>query len=154
MRLEYLDKRVTSISRNALVPYTPAQMYALVDDIEAYPRFLPWCSNTRVLYRDGDEVKATINITKRGIDLSFTTCNRLQRNKMIEMRLLEGPFRHFQGFWRFESLRESACRVSLHLEFELSNRILRLTMTPIFNQITNSLVDAFVHRARDIYGQR
>jgi ribosome-associated toxin RatA of RatAB toxin-antitoxin module len=129
-------------------------MYVLVDDIEAYPRFLPWCDDTRILYRDGDLVKATIGITKRGFDLSFTTCNRLQKNKMIEMRLLEGPFRHLQGFWRFESLRGSACRVSLDLEFELSNRILRLTMTPIFNQITNSLVDSFVNRAREIYGQR
>ena len=129
-------------------------MYALVDDIESYPGFLPWCNGTRILYRDGDLVKATINITKRGFDFSFTTCNRLQKNKMIEMRLLEGPFRHLHGFWRFESLRESACRVSLDLEFELSNKILKLTMTPIFNQITNSLVDSFVKRARDIYGQR
>lgn len=73
---------------------------------------------------------------------------------MIEMHLLEGPFRHLHGFWRFESLRGSACRVSLDLEFELSNRLLRLTVTPIFNQIANSLVDAFAKRARDIYGQR
>lgn len=145
---------MTSISRKALVPYTPAEMYALVEDIEVYPRFLPWCSNTRVFYRDGDQVKATISIKKRGINFSFATNNRLQRNKMIEMRLLEGPFRHLHGFWRFEALRESACRVSLDLEFELSNRLLRLTITPIFNQITNSLVDAFAKRARDIYGQR
>ena len=128
-------------------------MYSLVDDIEAYPSFLPRCNGTRVIYRDGDSVKASIDITKRGFDFSFTTCNRLQKNKMIEMCLLEGPFRHLHGFWRFESLRESACRVSLDLEFELSNRILRMTMTPIFNQITNSLVDSFVIRARDIYGQ-
>lgn len=145
---------VTSVSRNALVPYTPAQMYALVADIEAYPTFLPWCKNSQVLYRDDDQVKATLYLAKRGLDLSFTTWNRLQKDKMIEVRLMQGPFRHLQGFWRFEPLQASACRVSLDLEFELASRILRLTITPIFNQIANSLVDAFANRARQVYGKR
>ncbi|MEN8131656.1 MAG: type II toxin-antitoxin system RatA family toxin [Pseudomonadota bacterium] len=145
---------MTSISRNALVPYSPAEMFALVDDIDAYPSFLPWCRRAQVLLRDGDQVKATISLAKRGLEFSFTTCNRLQQDKMIEMRLMEGPFRHLQGFWRFEPLRKSACRVSLDLEFELSNHILRLTITPIFTQITNSLVGAFVKRAQEVYGQR
>lgn len=145
---------MTRVSRNALVPYTPAQMYAIVDDIEAYPKFLPWCKNSQVLYRDDDQVKATLYLSKRGLDLSFTTWNRLQKDKMIEVRLMQGPFRHLQGFWRFDPLRVSACRVSLDLEFELASRILRLTITPIFNQITNSLVDAFANRARQVYGKR
>lgn len=129
-------------------------MYALVDDIQAYPDFLPWCKNSKILYRDDDQVKATLYLAKRGLDLSFTTCNRLQKDKMIEMRLMKGPFRHLQGFWRFESLRGSACRVSLDLEFELGNRLLRLTIAPIFSQVTNSLVDAFAKRAKQVYGKR
>lgn len=145
---------MVNIARSALVPYTPAEMYALVNDIEAYPLFLPWCRDTRVLYRNEDEIKATIHLSKRGINITFTTRNLVQKNKMIELRLMEGPFRHLQGFWRFEPLQELACKVSLDMEFELSNRILRLTITPIFNQIINSLIDAFVKRAVEVYGQR
>ena len=129
-------------------------MYALVENIETYPHFLPWCKRASILYRDTDEVRATIYLSKRGIDASFTTRNRLQQHKMIEMRLMEGPFHHLQGFWRFETLGDSACRVSLDIDFEISNLILRITLGPLFNQITNSLVDAFVRRARQVYGHR
>ncbi len=129
-------------------------MYALVVDIESYPRFLPWCKKTQVIYSNVDEVRATIHLSKRGINTSFTTRNRMQKDKMIEMRLMEGPFHRLQGFWRFEPLEELACRVSLDLEFEISNLLLRMTIGPLFNQITNSLVDAFILRAKETYGQR
>ena len=145
---------MTTISRNALVPYSPAEMYALVEDIERYPHFLPWCKRACILYSDPDEVRATIELSKHGIEASFTTRNRLQKHKMIEMRLMKGPFHHLQGFWRFEPLSDSSCRVSLDIDFEISNVILRVTLGPIFNQITNSLVDAFVRRAREVYGYR
>lgn len=145
---------MVSIARSAIVPYSAGEMYALVSGIEAYPVFLPWCRATRILHRDEDEVKATIHVSKRGINLAFTTRNLMQQNKMIELRLLEGPFHRLQGFWHFEPLNELACKVSLDMEFEISNRILRLTVSPIFHQITNSLVDAFVRRAREVYGRR
>ena len=78
----------------------------------------------------------------------------MQKDKMIEMRLMEGPFHRLQGFWRFEPLEELACRVSLDLEFDISNLLLRMTIGPLFNQITHSLVDAFILRAKETYGQR
>ena len=95
-------------------------MYDLVNDIEAYPLFLPWCRSTTVHSRSDDEVRATIEIAKGRLQKSFTTLNRLQRNKMMEVRLLEGPFRRLDGFWRFDALSEDACKVSLDLEFEIA----------------------------------
>lgn len=143
-----------TISRNALVPYNAADMYALVDDIESYPQFLPWCRSARVLARDEDEVRASIEISRSGLNKTFTTLNRLQKHKMIEIRLVEGPFRHLEGFWRFEQLREDACKVCLDMDFEFSSRIMGMMIGPVFSQIAGSMVDAFVARANDLYGGR
>ncbi len=145
---------MSSISRNALVPYSAEEMFALVDDIGAYQSFLPWCSESVVLSREGDEVRGRLSLSKSGIEKSFTTCNRAQKNKMIEMRLEEGPFHHLEGFWRFDALAEDACKISLDLEFEFSNKLLGLTFGPVFNQIASTLVDAFCKRAADVYGKR
>jgi ribosome-associated toxin RatA of RatAB toxin-antitoxin module len=142
------------INRNALVAYTPAEMFALVDDVEAYPQFLPWCKNARVLSRDEDEVRASLDLVRGGFEKSFTTCNRRQKNKMIEMRLIEGPFRHLEGFWRFEPVGDSACKVSLDLDFEFANKLIGMAMGPLFNQIANTLVDSFCKRAVDVFGNR
>ncbi len=144
---------MTIINRSALVRYSASQMYALVDDIDAYPEFLPWCKSSTVLSRDEDEVRATLELSRAGIHKTFSTCNRLQAGKMIEMRLIEGPFKRLEGFWRFEPLGEEACKVSLDLEFEFSSRILDVTLGPVFNQIANSLVDAFCERATVNYGR-
>ncbi len=145
---------MTTVNRNALVPYSAEEMYSLVNNIEAYSRFLPWCREARILFRDEDEIRATIHFSKHGIDTSFTTRNRLQKNKMIEMRLIKGPFHHLQGFWRFEPMGETASKVSLDLEFELSSTLLSIAIGPVFTQIANALVDAFVKRAREVYGIR
>lgn len=144
---------MTSIARSALVPHSAEKMYALVDDIPSYPRFLPWCKSTAVHTRDMDSVRASIEIAKAGLNKSFTTVNRLQKGKMIEIRLVEGPFSHLEGYWRFDSLDVDACKVSLDIEFEFSSKIIGMTMGPIFGQICSSLVQAFVKRAQDVYGR-
>jgi ribosome-associated toxin RatA of RatAB toxin-antitoxin module len=145
---------VTTISKSALVPYTPQEMYELVRDVEAYPRFLPWCKEARVHSDDGDKVRATLVLSKNGVEKAFTTCNRHQRNKMIEVRLERGPFRQLQGFWRFDPLGDQGCKVSMDMEFEFSSRVLGLVIGPVFSQIANSLVDSFQRRAVEIYGRR
>jgi ribosome-associated toxin RatA of RatAB toxin-antitoxin module len=145
---------MSSINRSALVPYSSAEMFALVDDIAAYPDFLPGCRRAEVLSRSDDEVRATIELAKGGVEKAFTTCNRIQRNKMIEVRLVEGPFKHLNGFWRFDPLGEHGCKVSLDLEFEFASRVLGLVVGPVFNQIANSLVDSFMKRAVEVYGRR
>lgn len=142
---------MTTIHRHALVEYSAAEMFALVDAIERYPEFLPWCGATDILSRDADAVRATIQISKGGVTKSFTTVNHLHPHKMIEMRLVEGPFHHLEGFWRFDALEENACKVSLDLDFEFSSRMMQIVVGPLFNQIANTLVDAFCQRANQVY---
>jgi ribosome-associated toxin RatA of RatAB toxin-antitoxin module len=145
---------VATVKKSALVLYSAADMYALVNDIEAYPQFLPWCRSSLHLQPHDDEVRATIEMAKGGVHKSFTTSNRMQKHKMIDIRLLEGPFKRLEGYWRFEPLRADASKVSLDMEFEFSNQLLRMAVEPVFKQIANSLVDAFCKRAVELYGKR
>ena len=143
------------ISRNALVPYSTEEMYNLVAAIEEYPKFLPWCRSTQVMSRDENEVKASIEIARGALNKSFATINRMQLNKMIEMRLLQGPFKHLQGFWRFEELKtHTACKISFDLDFEFESKLLAVIAGPVFSQIANSMVEAFTRRAIEVYGER
>jgi len=91
-------------------------------------------------------------LSKGGVEKAFTTCNRNQKNKMIQMRLVEGPFKQLEGFWRFDGLGDDGCKVSLDLEFEFASRMLGMVIGPVFSQIANSLVDSFQKRAVDVYG--
>lgn len=139
------------INRSALVSHTASEMFALVDDVDTYPEFMPWCGSAKVLSRSPEEVKARIEIAHKGIRQTFTTRNRLQPGKLIEMHLVDGPFSHLNGAWRFDSLTDHACKISLDLDYEFSNKILALAIGPIFNKIANSMVDAFCRRADQIY---
>lgn len=142
------------IRRHLEVPYSAAQMYALVDDIVSYPEFLPWCKKATIYSRTVEEVRASITIAKGGLQQSFSTLNRLQQDKMIEVHLIEGPFRHLQGFWLFEALEADSCKISFDLEFEFSNRLLGLTIGPILEKIAETFIDAFHSRAKEIYGEK
>lgn len=142
---------MTIISKSALVSYTPEQMYQLVDDIEAYPAFLPWCGDATILSRDNNTVEASLFISHSGLNKTFSTRNSNFPYEKIEMRLLDGPFKHLEGVWIFEPLGDAACKVSLNLDFEFSSKIIGLTLGPIFNKMANSLVDAFIQRADSVY---
>jgi ribosome-associated toxin RatA of RatAB toxin-antitoxin module len=142
------------VKKSALVLYSAAEMYNLVNDIESYPQFLPWCRSSSVVLCGEDELRATIEMAKGAMHKTFTTSNRMQKHKMIDIRLLEGPFQRLEGYWRFEPLRADACKVSLDMEFEFSSALLRKVVEPVFKQIANSLVDAFCKRAVDLYGRR
>lgn len=143
------------ISRQSLVMYSPAEMYDLVNDINAYPDFLPWCRSAQVITETGDIIEARVEIAKGSLNKSFATRNLLQKNKMIEMQLLEGPFKHLEGFWRFKPLKDpSACKVTLDLEFEFNNKLVALAVGPVFSKIANTLVDSFCKRAIEVYGER
>lgn len=143
---------MAKVSRTALVPYTPLQMYELVNDIPAYAEFLPWCHEAKVLESGEDFIVASIAIAHSGIRQSFTTRNTLQTGEKIHMHLLEGPFRYLDGYWQFHSLGEEGCKVTLDLDFEFSNRLIGLTFGKMFNKIATTLIEAFVKRAQDIYG--
>lgn len=143
------------ISRQSLVMYSPDEMYALVNDINAYPDFLPWCKSSQILTQTDDVIEASVEIAKGSLNKTFATRNLLQKNKMIEMKLLEGPFKHLEGYWRFKPLKDpSACKVTLDLEFEFNSKIMALAVGPIFSKIANTLVDSFSKRAVTVYGER
>lgn len=141
-----------TVHRTALLSYPAKAMYDLVNDIESYPQFLPWCRETKVYSRTDSSIEASMEIAKGAIHKTFRTRNTLIPFQRIEMRLVEGPFKHLDGIWQFESLGDSACKVSLNLEFEFSNALMQLAMGAVFNQIANTLLDAFCQRARQLYG--
>jgi len=143
---------VPKVSKSALLDYSAAQMFHLVNDIASYPKFLPWCSDARVLKQDDKVVEATIEISHSGVHKSFSTRNILDAYQSIELHLLDGPFKSLQGLWRFQALQEDACKVTLDLEYEFSSKLLGLVVGPVFNQIANTLVDAFCERASIVYG--
>ena len=145
---------MASVHKHAIVPYSAPEMYALVNDIEAYPQFLPWCRSTKILSRKPDEIRATIQIQKGPLQKAFTTSNRLHQDKMIDIRLVDGPFKRLDGYWRFDTLSEKACRVSLDMNFEFASGLMSMAVGPVFHQIANSLVDAFCQRAVTVYGRR
>lgn len=145
---------MTTIHRSALVPYSAHEMFELVADIPSYPKFLPWCGGARVLTQADDAVTAAIDIAYHGVHKTFTTRNLLQRDKMMEIRLLDGPFSYLQGFWSFAALDTQASKITLDLEFEVANRVVAVVLTPVFSSVANQLVDSFHRRARSLYGER
>ena len=142
---------MTVVKKSREVPYTCEQMYNLVNDIESYGTFLPYFSNSVVHHRDPDEVQATLSITAAGMTKSFTTRNRLQANKMIEIRLIDGPFSHLEGFWRFDDI-PTGCEISFDLEFQFSSRMMAMLLEPFFEQVANKMFDAFCSRAESLHG--
>jgi ribosome-associated toxin RatA of RatAB toxin-antitoxin module len=143
---------MTVIHRSMVVSYSPKEMYELVDGIEFYPEFLPWCQSTTIHSRTKDEVRASIYLAKGGMQYSFSTINRLQANKMIEVKLLSGPFRHLQGFWRFDEADNNGCLIHFDLDFVFSNRLLDLAAGPVLQGVTAGFIDAFKLRAEAIHG--
>lgn len=142
------------VRRSAIVPYSASDMYKLVEDVESYPEFLPWCSDVDVHSRDGDVVEATLEFRRGAMKKRFRTRNAMLPEKSMELSLVGGPFRHLEGGWRFTQLGDTGSKVGLDLEFEFDSRALDLMVGPFFEDICNSLVDAFTRRAEAIYGER
>ena len=143
---------MSTVNKSALVPFSPGQMFALVDDIESYPEFLPWCSGSTVLERMESEVTASLEIAHSGFHKSFTTRNFTQAGDQITITLLDGPFKRLEGVWRFHALGDVGCKVTLDLEFEFSNRLVGLTFGGLVGHMAANLVDAFTQRASQVYG--
>ncbi len=141
------------VSRTALVPYTCEKMFALVDDIEAYPEFLPWCHSARIISRDDQKTDATLAIGRRPAAMTFSTRNRSVPDRLIDMKLLDGPFRELTGRWQFQPINDEGCRVTLDVQFEFSNAALATMLGTVFEDSISSLVDAFSKRARTVYGR-
>lgn len=141
------------IKRQAQVHYSQQQMFELVNHIENYSEFLPWCRHSQILTRQDHEIEAEIQIAWSGLHKNFTTKNTLHPNERIEMHLVKGPFHHLDGVWEFIALGESRCEIQLVLDFEFSGGWIDKLFQPVFHHIANSLVDAFCQRAAEIYGK-
>lgn len=140
------------VEKMVLVPYSAEQMFVLVDNVEDYPKFLPWCGGSSVSDVDKDNtVHATVHIDYHHIKQSFTTENVRQPPEFIDMTLKDGPFKHLDGNWRFIPLADSACKIEFQLRYEFSSKLLEKLVGPVFHYIADSFVDAFIHRAEQIY---
>ncbi|MBK4735760.1 type II toxin-antitoxin system RatA family toxin [Noviherbaspirillum pedocola] len=140
------------VHKSVLVAYSAEQMYALVDGVEDYPKFLPWCGGVEVKKREGDILVATLKINYHGVKQSFTTENQNTPPTLMTMRFVDGPFKQFSGTWKFKPLRADACKIEFDLQYEFSSRILEQIIGPVFSMIANSFVDSFCKRADVVYG--
>ncbi len=140
------------VNKSALVPFSAEQMYKLVDDVPSYKEFLPWCGGSKEVSREEGVVVASVTIAKGSVNKTFTTKNTSHDKQKIHMELVEGPFKELVGYWSFKELKDNACKVTLELDYEFSNRLLGLVVGPVFNQIANAMVDSFVDRAKQVYG--
>ena len=136
------------VKRSALVAQPPSRLFALINDIESYPRFLPWCTNARVESRSEREIVATIGVKRGPLHGSFTTRNELEPERRILMHLLRGPFRSLEGEWLLSPVGEAGCRVELAMRFAFKSSLHGLLFEQIFADTASSLVDAFVARSR------
>lgn len=140
------------VEKSVLIGHSAAKMYAMVADVDAYPQFLPWCSATEVQTLGANKAAATLHINYHGLRLHFTTENQMERGTLIDMTLVNGPFKHLDGYWRFVPLSEQACKIEFRLNYELSGKLMDKIAGPVFNHIANTLVEVFVKRAATLHG--
>jgi ribosome-associated toxin RatA of RatAB toxin-antitoxin module len=145
---------MSQVVKSVLVPYSPAEMFELVDGVELYTKFLPWCAGTELHFRDEATTEATIRIGYMQIRQDFTTVNSKRFPEEMLLRLKSGPFRNLEGYWRFKPLGDAACKIEFMLQYDFSSGLLEKVLGPVFGHIANSLVDAFVERAENVYGAR
>ena len=143
---------MTIINRSALLPYNAHQLYTLVNDVESYPRYLDGCVGAQVLHLGDDMMEARLDLARGGIKQSFSTRNRLLGTEAITLELLDGPFEFFEGRWGFQELGDTACKLSLQLEFTVNSALLGVAASRLFEMVTNNLVDSLGKRAQEIYG--
>lgn len=143
---------MAEIEKTVLVPYSAERMFHLVDDVAKYPEFLPWCGGTTVIHLSESVTHATVNINYHHVKHSFSTENKRTPPVLIEMTLLNGPFEHLDGHWRFIPLSDDACKIEFRLHYTFSHKILEKLVGPVFHMIANSFVESFIERADAIYG--
>lgn len=139
------------VEKSALVLFSARQMYDLVNDIDRYHEFLPWCKDSKVILSEEYKICGELQISRVGIKQIFSSCNRLTPYEKIEIALLKGPFKKLEGAWHFQALKANACKISLRLEFEFAGALIDKAFGKVFNEIANTMVDSFSQRAKIIY---
>ena len=141
------------VEKSVLVAHSAERMFNLVDRVELYPEFLPWCGGAKVVTLQGSTVHATVQIDYHHLKQHFTTQNVRTPPHEIQMTLQDGPFRQLDGSWRFIPLTDAACKIEFRLHYEFSSKMLEKLVGPVFHFISNSFVDAFIHRADKVYAE-
>lgn len=139
------------VEKTVIVPHSAVRMFDLVDRVQDYPQFMPWCGGATVDKLEGDTMHATLHIDYHHIKQRFSTENRRSVPNRISMTLLDGPFRHLDGEWLFTALSPDACKIVFRLHYEFSSKVLEKLVGPVFSHITNTFVDAFIQRAEKVY---
>jgi ribosome-associated toxin RatA of RatAB toxin-antitoxin module len=145
---------MTQLVRTALVAYSASELLAMVEDVEAYPQYLPWCVDARVLQRDDEFVTAHIAFSRAGIRQGVTTRNRRVSTQRLEMELVEGPFAELRGAWDFRALAPQASKVTFTIDYEIDSSLAHLAATALVNESALIAIDAFQKRAAQLYGKR
>ena len=127
-------------------------MYTLINDVLAYPQFLPDCSDSKIIEQSDAAMTAALKVSKGGINKWFTTENTLVENQRVELNLVDGPFNQLKGTWELTPLSDEACKISLNLDYEFSNKMFDIAFGRVFNHIANNMVQAFTQRAKEVYG--
>ena len=140
------------VEKSVLIERTPAQMFELVDRVEDYPQFLPWCGGVDLSERTATRTVAKLHINYHGIKSHFSTENEKQAPHLMNIRLIDGPLSRMDGQWRFIALGDVACKIEFRLHYEFSSRLLEKVLSPVFNHISNTFVESFIQRAQKIYG--
>ena len=142
-----------TVERSLLLPYSPGQMYALVNDVPSYPQFLPWCAAARIVEQSASHMLAAIDVRKGPLQLSFATRNQLDPDRSIRMELVDGSFRSLRGTWSFDDIAGKGVRATLRLEYDFTARGARLVLEPVFDRVCQSIMQAFARWARAVYGR-
>lgn len=140
------------VEKSVLIERSARQMFDLVDGVESYPQFLPWCGATELKFRDDSKTVATLHINYHSVKAHFTTENHKEIPGLMTIRLVDGPFRRLEGMWRFKALSDDACKIEFSLSYEFSSKLFEKVIGPVFSHIANTFVDAFTKRAAQVYG--
>ncbi|MBK7812937.1 MAG: type II toxin-antitoxin system RatA family toxin [Rhodocyclaceae bacterium] len=140
------------VEKSVLIERTAAQMFELVDRVEDYPKFLPWCGGSELIERTESRTSARLHINYHGLKAHFATENPKESPRWMDIKLREGPFRHLDGGWKFTPLGDAACKVEFRLHYEFASKVLEKALGPVFHHIANTFVESFVKRAQQIYG--
>lgn len=141
-----------TIKRSALVMHSADDMYQLINDVLAYPKFLPDCVDSKIVSQSDEQMRAALLVSKGGMSKWFTTENTLIENKEVQLNLVDGPFKKLVGCWRLQPLSEEACKITLDLDYEFSSKLLSLAFGRVFDHLANNMVQAFIKRAKEVYG--
>lgn len=142
---------MAKVKKTVLINHSASRMYALVDDVSSYPQFLPWCGGVDLIQQDEATTVARLHIAYHGLHQNFTTENNKTYPSLMDINLIDGPFKHLEGVWRFIELNEQACRIEFELNYEFANSFLEKLIAPVFSHIANTFVDGFVARADVVY---